>query len=61
MKIIVISGAHSSVGKTSLAFKLNELLDNSVRIKIGHHPEKPDGNPNYFLKGVTIESLKKHT
>jgi molybdopterin-guanine dinucleotide biosynthesis protein A len=37
MKTIVISGASSGVGKTTLANTLTLLLEGSVVVKIGHH------------------------
>jgi len=40
MKVIVVSGARSHVGKTHLARALCKLLPGAVRIKIGHHPRK---------------------
>jgi hypothetical protein len=48
MKVIVVSGARSNVGKTYLSRKLCKLLPGSVRIKIGHHPRKP-GNEDGYL------------
>ncbi|MBD3320842.1 MAG: hypothetical protein GF350_07090 [Chitinivibrionales bacterium] len=44
MKTIVIAGAHSGTGKTTLALKLQELIPDSAYVKIGHgrpHPGKP--------------------
>ena len=40
MKVIVVSGAHSNVGKTQLSRELCKLLPGAVRIKIGHHARK---------------------
>jgi hypothetical protein len=40
MKVIVVSGARSHVGKTHLARALCKLLPGAVRIKIGHHERK---------------------
>jgi hypothetical protein len=47
MKVIVVSGARSNVGKTQLSRALCGLLPGAVRIKIGHHPRKP-GDDNYL-------------
>lgn len=44
MKVIVVSGARSHVGKTLLSRGLCRLLPGAVRVKIGHHPRKPDGD-----------------
>ena len=47
MKVIVVSGARSNVGKTQLSRALCKLLPGAVRIKIGHHARKP-GDDNYL-------------
>lgn len=52
MKTIVVSGAHSNVGKTSLARELCALLPGAVRIKIGHGEEK-SGEGNAFFRAGT--------
>jgi len=49
MKVIVVSGAHSNVGKTQLAKALCALLPGAVRIKIGHRARKP-GEDNYLYE-----------
>lgn len=50
MKTIVISGAHSNVGKTQLAERLCRLLPGAVHVKIGHGEEKEDmGNVFYHV------------
>jgi len=60
-KIIVIAGDHSNIGKTTLAYKLCELLANAVRIKIGHHPRKEHGAEHYYYAGATFaEILSDH-
>jgi len=48
MKVIVVSGARSNVGKTHLARALCKLLPGAVRIKIGHHPRKPGYDDGYL-------------
>ena len=48
MKVIVVSGARSNVGKTHLSRELVKLLPGAVRIKIGHHARKP-GNDDGCL------------
>ena len=60
-KIIVIAGAHSKVGKTTLAYQLTDLLNQAVRVKVGHHPKKENGDPNYYYAGTKLsEILKQH-
>jgi dethiobiotin synthetase len=51
MKIIVVSGARSGVGKTQLSRALCELLPGGVHIKIGHHARKPaEGRSSYLYQ-----------
>lgn len=40
MRTIVVSGAHSNVGKTTLARRLAALLPEAARVKIGHGEAK---------------------
>jgi hypothetical protein len=49
MKVIVVSGACSNVGKTQLSRALCELLPGAVRIKIGHHARKPGKDDSCYL------------
>ncbi len=50
MKTIVISGAHSNVGKTELAEGICRLLPGAIHVKIGHGEEKEDaGNIFYHI------------
>lgn len=57
MKVVVVSGAHSNVGKTQLARKLRDLLPGSVRIKIGHHERKPGGDGYYYYMGTSFSVI----
>lgn len=57
MKVIVISGARSNVGKTYLARKLCKLLPGSVRIKIGHHPYKPSKDGFLYPMGTSFSTI----
>lgn len=57
MKTIVVSGARSNVGKTTLAHNLMNLLPNSVFVKIGHHQGIKPGGDLFFEKGTTIDTL----
>ncbi|MFH0974508.1 MAG: hypothetical protein V1874_01855 [Spirochaetota bacterium] len=62
MKVIVIAGARSNVGKTHLARALCELLPGSVRVKIGHHAPKSDGEENLYPMGTGFEEIaSKHS
>ncbi len=57
MKVIVVSGAHSNVGKTQLSRALCELLPGAVRIKIGHHLRKSGGDSNYYSIGTEFSAI----
>ena len=48
MKTIVIAGAHSGVGKTTLARELETLLPNAMRVKLGHSPVKATKNDLFY-------------
>ena len=57
MKTIVISGAHSNVGKSGLAERLSSVLQNSVHIKIGHGRKKEGGNNLFYPEGTSFERI----
>jgi hypothetical protein len=57
MKVVVVSGAHSNVGKTQLARALRDLLPGAVRIKIGHHARKPGGDGYYYHIGTSFSAI----
>jgi hypothetical protein len=57
MKVIVVSGAHSKVGKTKLARELRELLSGAVQIKIGHNERKPGGGGYYYHIGTAFSAI----
>ncbi len=60
MKVIVISGASSKVGKTTLAKNLRHLLPGAEVVKIGHGPRKP-GLPNHFYEsGTPFETVREN-
>ena len=52
-----MSGARSKIGKTQLSRALSDLLEGSVRIKIGHHPRKPGGDPNLYPMGTSFSTI----
>lgn len=57
MKKIVISGAHSNVGKSGLAERLSSILQNSVHIKIGHGRVKKGGSNLFYSEGTSFERI----
>jgi hypothetical protein len=60
MKVIVISGASSKVGKTTLAGNLRRLLQGAEVVKIGHGQRKP-GIPNHFYEsGTPFQTIREN-
>jgi hypothetical protein len=58
MKVIVVSGARSNVGKTHLARVLCDLLPGAVRVKIGHHErEKKGGDGDLYPMGTPFSRI----
>ena len=57
MKTIVISGAHSNVGKSALAKRLSSMLQNSVHIKIGHGREKKGMSNIFYPEGTSFREI----
>jgi hypothetical protein len=57
MKTIVVSGAHSKVGKTHLARAICGLLPGAVRIKIGHGKVKPGGDGFFYPLGTPFAGI----
>ncbi len=57
MKVIVVSGARSNIGKTQLARALCRLLPGAVRIKIGHHARKPGGDGYLYRMGTSFSTI----
>jgi len=57
MKVIVVSGARSKVGKTQLSRALCRLLPGAVRIKIGHHARKPSGESHLYPMGTGFSRI----
>jgi len=57
MKTIVVSGARSNVGKTSLARELCRLLPGAVHVKLGHGLEKPGGRNVFYRAGTPFEEI----
>ncbi|MFC1586225.1 molybdenum cofactor guanylyltransferase [Fibrobacterota bacterium] len=58
-KTIVIAGARSRIGKTTLALRIHDLLEGSEVIKLGHGRIKPE-MPNHFYEyGTSFETIKQ--
>ncbi|MGD9200393.1 MAG: molybdenum cofactor guanylyltransferase [Chitinispirillia bacterium] len=57
MKIIVISGAHSKIGKTTLACQIRELIPGSKFIKIGSHSKKEEKDDTIFNINTPFEQI----
>ena len=57
MKVIVVSGARSNVGKTQLTKALLSLLPGAVRVKIGHHAATPGGDEHLYPMGTGLKSI----
>jgi hypothetical protein len=59
MKTIVVSGARSNVGKTTLAVKICRLLSGSVCVKLGHGEEKEDVGNVFYRAGTPFEEIQR--
>lgn len=59
MKIIVISGASSGVGKTTLAVEIKQILPHSKVIKIGHGTKKEDINNSFYPAGTPFSVIAR--
>jgi len=59
VKTIVVSGAHSNVGKTSLALKIVNLLHNAVYIKIGHGALREGKAGVFYHTGTSFDTIRK--
>ncbi len=57
MKVIVVSGARSNVGKTHLARALCDLLPGAVRVKIGHHEREKKGGGRLYPMGTPFSRI----
>ena len=59
MKIIVVSGACSGVGKTTLARGISNLLPDALTVKIGHHTENIQKAIKLFPMGTSIDTIRQ--
>jgi hypothetical protein len=57
MKTVVVSGARSNVGKTTLARELCRLLPGAVHVKLGHGGKKPDAGNVFHPAGTPFERI----
>ncbi len=57
MKTIVISGAHSNVGKSALAKRLSSILHDSVHVKIGHGRVKKGMSNLFYPEGTPFGEI----
>ncbi len=60
MKVIVISGASSRVGKTTLALGLQHVLPGAEVVKIGHGPRKDRVGNHFYELGTSFETIQKN-
>jgi hypothetical protein len=60
MKVIVISGASSRVGKTTLALGLQRLLPGAEVVKIGHGPRKARIGNHFYELGTSFDTIKEN-
>ncbi len=58
MKVIVISGGSSNVGKTTLARNLQGVLARSHVVKIGHGRRKPDIGNHFYESGTPFSVIR---
>jgi hypothetical protein len=58
MKTIVISGASSKVGKTTLAGRVCGILPGAVHVKIGHGARKPGMGNIFYPHGTGFERIE---
>lgn len=59
MNVIVISGASSGVGKSSLARSLQQMLEGSVLVKIGHGKRKPHIENHFYMLGTPFHAIRE--
>ncbi len=59
MKTIVISGAHSNVGKTTLSQEICSLIPGAIAVKIGHCSPKESKIATFYQQGTSFESIAR--
>ena len=60
MKVIVISGASSKVGKTTLAKSLGCLLEGAEVVKVGHGQRKPGIENHFYESGTPFRIIREN-
>ncbi len=60
MKVIVISGASSKVGKTTLALSLQALLGDAAVVKIGHGKRRNDVRNHFYEAGTPFHVIQEN-
>jgi len=60
MKVIVISGASSGVGKTTLAGQLQHALEGAEVVKIGHGRRKPGAGNHFYASGTPFQIIREN-
>jgi NAD(P)-dependent dehydrogenase (short-subunit alcohol dehydrogenase family) len=60
MKVIVITGASSGVGKTTLAGQLQHALKGAEVVKIGHGKRKPEVGNHFYASGTPFQTIREN-
>jgi hypothetical protein len=60
MRVIVISGASSKVGKTTLARGLQRVLEGAEVVKIGHGKRKPEIRNHFYELGTHFHTIQEN-
>jgi hypothetical protein len=60
MKVIVVSGASSQVGKTTLAAGLQGLLEGAEVINVGHGTRKAHGRNHFYESGTSFPTIREN-
>lgn len=58
-RVVAVTGAHTDVGKTTLARKLTAILPEAVFIKIGHGERKPDMENIFYHAGTPFSRIAR--
>ncbi len=58
--MIVISGASSKVGKTTLAESLRRMLEDAEVVKIGHGERKPGMQNHFYKSGTPFQVIREN-
>jgi len=58
--VIVISGASSNVGKTTVARRLQAVLEGAILVKIGHGVHCPEIPDILYPLGTSFGTIRRH-